>query len=216
MRKALWIIPLLLIGALGASTVLRAADITYTVNEVVGAGNVTGFITTDGTIGTLAAGNIVNWSLALNDGTNPTFDLLGPTSGNNSGVFVTGSDLTSTATQLLFNFSANDAGYLFFQGSGHDPFNCYNSNRRCNFQDPHLGSDVVLSALPLDNTTGMYPNVQYTVLTGDDVIAGAGVVATPEPSTNILLLTGIVLMVVMRKRIAQGIRLDTGTHYTPH
>lgn len=92
------------------------------------------------------------------------------------------------------------------------PFNCYASIVQCYLGDP--GSDVALSALPFDLTTGMWPNVQHTVLTGDDVIAG--VVATPEPSTSILLLTGIVLMVVMRKRIAQCIRLDTGTRCSPH
>lgn len=36
--------------------------------------------------------------------------------------------------------------------------------------------------------------------------------ATPEPASGILWLTGIGLMIVMRKRIAQLLRLDTGTH----
>jgi hypothetical protein len=34
---------------------------------------------------------------------------------------------------------------------------------------------------------------------------------TPEPPTTVLWLTGIVLMIVTRKRIAHLLRLDTGT-----
>jgi hypothetical protein len=36
-------------------------------------------------------------------------------------------------------------------------------------------------------------------------------IVTPEPSTAILWLTGIMLMILMRKRIAQLVGLDTGT-----
>ena len=52
MRKSLWIIALVF-AAIGAPSVVRAdpTDITYTVSETVGAGNVTGFITTNGTMG---------------------------------------------------------------------------------------------------------------------------------------------------------------------
>jgi len=35
---------------------------------------------------------------------------------------------------------------------------------------------------------------------------------TPEPGTAVLWLTGIVLMILRRKRIAQTLRLDTGTN----
>jgi hypothetical protein len=35
---------------------------------------------------------------------------------------------------------------------------------------------------------------------------------TPEPGTAVLWLTGIGLMIIMRKRIAQLLRFDTGTH----
>ena len=72
MRKTLRIIPvLLLFAAIGAPTVARA-DITYAVDETVGAGSATGFITTDGTIGILDTADILNWNLTLNDGTQPT------------------------------------------------------------------------------------------------------------------------------------------------
>src|ERR1019366_8771863 len=75
---------------------------------------------TDGTIGLLTAANVIDWNLTLNDGTN-TFVLTGPASGNNSHVFLTGSDATATASNLSFNLSGVAYGYFLFQvslGSG--------------------------------------------------------------------------------------------------
>ena len=77
--------------ALSATTAL-ASPITYQVSRSILTGSVVGSITTDGTIGTLTTANIVNWSLTLNDGSTP-FTLLGPTSGNNSGLLVSGSSV---------------------------------------------------------------------------------------------------------------------------
>ena len=42
-----------------------AQAITYNVNRTIGAGTVTGFVETDGTIGILATGNITDWVLTL-------------------------------------------------------------------------------------------------------------------------------------------------------
>ena len=104
MRKSLRIIPvLLLFAAIGAPTVARA-DITYAVDETVGAGSATGFITTNGTLGILDTADILNWNLTLNDGTNPPVDLEGPASGNNSLVLFSriGFDGDALATDLRF------------------------------------------------------------------------------------------------------------------
>jgi hypothetical protein len=203
MRKTLWMIALAL-SAIVAPTVVRAANITYTLNEAVGAGSVTGFITTDGTIGTLAAGNILDWNLILNDGTNPTFDLLGPLSGNNSGASVS-ADLSATATQLLYNFSGV-LGNFFLQSpspASGGPFVGYSSNFDCTGTGQGPTNGVCLSVLPVSG--GIFPNLQQTVLTGDGVIAS--VVTTPEPSTGVLLFGGVgmVFVLVMRKRIAKGL-----------
>src|SRR5262245_35686059 len=59
----------------------------------VGAGSVSGTITTDGTSGFLAASNIIDWNIMLNPNPGAPFDLLGPLSGNNSGLGISGSGL---------------------------------------------------------------------------------------------------------------------------
>lgn len=101
MRRSLWIIPSILVFAIvGGPTVSRASDITYTVNQTVGAGSVTGFIETDGTIGILGTGNILNWDLVVNDGS-VTYDILGPLSGDNTDVAIGGPATTATATEIF-------------------------------------------------------------------------------------------------------------------
>lgn len=210
MRKTIWIVPvLLLITAIGAPTILSASDITYTVSEAVGPGSVTGFITTDGIIGTLATADILDWSLILNDGTNPTFTLEGPLSGNNSHVADFGSDLTASATQLLYNFSGTDDGPLQFQspdiGSG-GPFLCYtdipnaaNPNQYCALNEP-----VGIQLNVLTSFIDPPPSLVNVEKSGNEAIAA--VVSTPEPGTFSLMVLGVVgLMVLERKRIAQGL-----------
>src|ERR1019366_3589762 len=101
--------------ALLLSVVLcSAATITYDVNRTIGAGSVIGFVETDGTIGVLSASNILDWNLVLNEGTNPTFDILGPLSGSNSVVGVVGADLSATATNCCSISAAPTAAMLCF------------------------------------------------------------------------------------------------------
>jgi hypothetical protein len=57
--RAVVLLPLLI----GAASICGASPITYSVNQTVGAGSVSGFIETDGTIGTLTTANILNWNL---------------------------------------------------------------------------------------------------------------------------------------------------------
>ena len=189
MRKTLRIIPvLLLFAAIAAPTVARA-DITYAVDETVGAGSATGFITTDGTIGILDTADILNWNLTLNDGTNPPVDLEGPASGNNSLVFLIGSDLTATPSQLIFAFGTADGGRLQFYVSG-GPIICYSTIVDC------TGTPVGISLDTLTPDT----NFVYTAVSDTEGIAGP--VPAPEPTTLILLPAGIALLLLTRKRLA--------------
>ena len=159
---------------------LCSAAIVYDVNQTVGVGNVTGFIETTGVIGLQGNLTIVDWNLLLNDGT-ATFDLLGPMSGSNSVLGFTGNDLFATATQLLFNFSGSDGGYILFQSpklfTGSDFWCLASSNQGC-------------SSEPVGETINVFPDAnQFTSVTGTQVIA-----AVPEPSSFTLLGIPIVLI----------------------
>ncbi len=110
-----------------------AANITYDVDRAIGAGSISGTITTDGTIGVLSTINIVDWELTLNDGTIQS-NLLGPLSGANSNYIVTGKSLTATATDLLFNFGTASTDYVVFQillGSGNNFYCAAGATRIC-------------------------------------------------------------------------------------
>jgi hypothetical protein len=164
MRKTRIFPVLLLFAAIGAPTVAKA-DVAYAVDETVGAGSATGFITTNGTIGTLDSADILDWNLTLNDGTHPPVDLEGPASGNNSLVFLIGSDLTATPTQLLFDFGAADGGRLQFYVSG-GPIICYSTIVDCTGTPVGISLDTltpdtdfvytalsISSAIPADSRT---------------------------------------------------------------
>ena len=47
------------------ASVTADASIVYNLNRTIGAGTVTGFIETDGTIGVLSTANITDWILTL-------------------------------------------------------------------------------------------------------------------------------------------------------
>jgi hypothetical protein len=122
---------ILVSAAMVSPSLLRADNITYNIDQTVGAGSVTGTITTDGTIGALNtggvidgpvgfAGNIVDVNLVLSDGTNTE-----PLSG---GIFSSaGSDLIASATDLTFDFGAPGYFVLYSGYSNYDQL-CYSTN----------------------------------------------------------------------------------------
>jgi hypothetical protein len=174
------------LATLVAPTVLSADDITYTVDQTVGSGSVTGFITTDGTIGTLDATNLVAWNLLLDDGTNTTNVVSGTSS-----VGDVGDDLTASPTALMFNFSGADYGYFYFNGTppSSDGQLCYSASPTCFFYTGTgfwgVGGDGHV----------------YTIESGNQIIA----TATPEPGTSVLMLIGMGFVFAMQKRIRNGL-----------
>jgi hypothetical protein len=193
MRKLLWIIALAL-AALSAPTVLRA-DITYNIDLTVGSGSVMGTIVTDGTVGMLAASDIVGGSLTISGYSLSDVNPLPAQLYN-----LTGDDLTATGTSLLFNFSGGDSGGVAIGDSGGDSLYWNLSTvgyfYGCGGADENMLYAFACSASYATGT-----------LSGDDVI-GTAVSTTPEPSSVVLMLIGIGLFgfLMIRKRISLGLR----------
>jgi len=176
----------LAMGGAGAA----GASITYTVNETILNGSVTGTVTTDGATGTLSASDVTAWNLLLQGG-GASYAL---TNGN-SVVFNFGTsgfygpqsaDLTATTTQLLFNYGGSDAGYFGFQSGGLYSGQHYwcNATHNQGF-DCAVGESVVPVASNL-------PSSQYnTGRSGNQVIGYVSGGGVPEPATWLLMLTGV-------------------------
>lgn len=173
----------------------HASSFVYNLDVVLLGGTVTGTITTDSDSGVLAASDIVDYNLMLNDGTN-TLNLLGPLSGDNSHVFLGGTALTATAMALSYDFSANPA-YFGIQalplGSSTDFFCLNDPVASCS-----LGGDSNVAA-----RIGTDPTFSGPPIDGVAVFATAAVApGVPEPSTITLLGTGALgLIGVVRRRL---------------
>jgi hypothetical protein len=183
MRKD-WLFVTIATAALACGS-LQAGNITYLVNGAAGTGTFSGFITTDGTIGTLGTGNILDWNVLLTDGA--AFDLEGPLSGDNSGTLVGAADLTATATQLLFNFSSTSGGFFLLESPapGEDgEYICYDDTAV-------VCGNPAFSASVSIGTTDPLTNSVATELSGNQVIAQVEAEGVPEPGSLILVACGL-------------------------
>jgi len=175
--RSLWWAIVLLFAAVGAPGVLRATpvDITYTVNLTIGAGTATGFITTDGTFGTLGLADILAWNLVFDDGTN-TVDLTPSNSITGDGGLAPG--LAATAINLTFSFSPGNEFYFTGVAPTHGEL-CYDAGTNC-------------AAAPSVSLWNVGGDGQFDV---DSAVDGEEIMASvPEPRPAVLMLTGIGLV----------------------
>jgi hypothetical protein len=186
------------------------ADIVYNVNQTItGSSTATGFIKTDGHIGVLAASDILDWSLDL---TVPGYAggsfTLTPGDSTAPGVYVGGSDLTATPTQLLFNFSGSDFGYLLFQVT-------HGNGAKYYCEEATAGSVLCLQGISI--APGNYSGSAYSPGTGFANMAEAGnqaiasISSVPEPSyfVGLGVLMALVLGGILRQKrfsLARGMR----------
>lgn len=165
-----------------AVMISAAADATvYTANRTVGTGSLSLSITTDGALGVLSTGDILDWNITMTEGSD-TFTLQGASGSNNSTALLYGSGLSATATQLLYDYNSG-YGFLLIQspnsGSG-QTFWCVQGNGCYNFDGPGEAIDPHTS---FNFTSQAYSDVQAIAS-----VAGA----VPEPSTWAMMMLGFV------------------------
>ncbi|MGA7237636.1 MAG: hypothetical protein WBY44_18265 [Bryobacteraceae bacterium] len=186
-------------------TFVAKADITYDISRTIGTATVTGFIETDGNTGTLAITDIVDWNLMLtNQGA--TLNLEGPLSGSNSvdSDSQLDSDLTASATDLLFDFGAANAGYLLFQRTG-----LFGSGEQY-YCDAATNQSLVCAAGEEIVPVSIFDPATYAntgSLTGTVIIASIPA-RVPEPTALFLASTMLMLIGVglsTRKRSARAL-----------
>jgi hypothetical protein len=158
---------------LGAGAASAMTDITYLVDQKIGDGSVVGSVTTDGVTGLLADSDFLDWSLFLTGKEGATFTL-NPLDSN---VYEQGADVVASATDITFNFSGSDSGYLLFQqGTDHSGQEYW-----CNA----TFSGICLQGKSVSPVVYPDANFQNIPATGIQVIANV-----PEPSTWFLVTVG--------------------------
>lgn len=181
---------------LGAATAM-AAPVVYDFDTTIVSANPTGnplqsntvrgTITTDGTLGVLAAGNILSWHLDLIDNLDGSNNYT-LTTANSALVVFTGTALSATATDLLFDFSST--GEVGIQANNPGAFSGWRY---------FCFSTGVFACLRGETITPGYVFDDGAVLTG--AAAPVGVVplappsnpgpgTVPEPATLALLALG--------------------------
>ena len=184
---------LLLGGAIGAF-VLGAgaanANITYNVNQTIGAGGVTGTITTDGATGTLTGADFVAWSLLLTDGVS-SFTLNQGNSdvldyASNSSLYGAPSvDVTATSTDLKFDFNGPDPGYLGFQAGGDYSGQHYWCLATASQAFACKGGGQTVAPI------SVFVSYQFQGYSGNQIFASVAAGGVPEPSTWAMMMIGV-------------------------
>jgi hypothetical protein len=188
------------------SSFVARADINYAINTTIASpvdifenplqtDTVLGSITTDGTIGVLASGNILSWNLNLIDGLNAANDV--DLTNANSGIISAygstfGGTLTATETGLFFNYSGSGEFGIqednFFLSGQH--YFCFSTGGDCLAGETIAPGDVFtdgVDATGLAAPVGIQPLNQAT---------------TPEPTYGVMLMGFLGVCFAVKRKFA--------------
>ena len=97
---------------------------TYVANRTVGAGSISFSLTTDDTIGMLSVGNVVDYDITITNGANTINFKPG-----NASIYVFGSALSATLTDLNFDYAGAAGSFLVFnRGAGIGDHYCFETS----------------------------------------------------------------------------------------
>jgi hypothetical protein len=169
-----------------------SAAITYVANRALGSGSIDLSITTDGTLGDLAAANFLDWTIMINTGVE-TATLHGPPS-STAGVYLAnflgmGSAVTATSTDLFYNFSLSGSLFQFYQDYGDGNYGTYCLQLfNCVIYEPGVASEQIRIVHP-----GSISSFTSQAYTGNQIIgsvAPTGPGPVPEPATWAMMILG--------------------------
>jgi hypothetical protein len=175
---------------LGA-TVCGAADITYTVDDPIGAGSVTGTIETNGATGVLTGADILSFNLTLN-GAGAFAAVTTPT----DGVIIIGSNATATTSDIFFNFSGTPGSLLLFGGGVGSTYFC----SAVSFGSCLAGESVVPQFFADPSTQDVTPSGNQVIASVAGATGPGGSTAVPEPTALSLLALGFAAVGFARRR----------------
>jgi hypothetical protein len=153
-----------------------------------------GSITTDGTIGVIASGNVLSWSLDLIDGLNSANNVT-LTPSNSTLVEDTGTALTATATELFFDYGGY--GEFLIQGTAHGAYSGYSY---------FCFSTGVYACYAGETISPQYISADGVVATGSDAPVGQQPLgpppsSAPDPTTCGLVMSGLVGLGTLKRKL---------------